>query len=71
MAPIPNGLGGAAGYFSNPDLYYTPPQPPANPVKQKPPYIYTSDTYPNKNVSNRMGQTSISTRLGSIGNYGN
>ena len=42
--------------------------PPTNPVKQKPPYIY-SDTSPNKNASNRIGQTSISTRLGSLGNY--
>ena len=69
MAPISNELPGAAVYFSNPDLYGAPSIPPTNPVKKAPSYIYTSDTYPTKNLSNRAGQTSISTRLGSLGNY--
>lgn len=54
----------------NPAQTNIAPIPPSNPVEQKPPYIYIDNSTKN-NVSNRIGQTSISTRFGSIGNYGN
>ena len=68
MAPISNELPGAAVYFSNPDLYGASPKPPVTIVKPSPSYIYI-DNSPTKFESNRIGQTSISTRLGSLGNY--
>ena len=63
---ISNELPGAAVYFSNPDLYGAPPKPPVTIVKPSPSYIYTSDTDPNKNASNRIGRAGMSTRLGNI-----
>ena len=68
MAPISNNFPDAATYFSNPDLYGAPPKPPVTSIKPSPSYIYI-DNSTKKNVSNRIGQTSISTRLGSLGNY--
>ena len=74
MAPIPAGLGGAADYFSNPDLYGAPPQAPVKPIPKPPVYSYSGSSTPNRPEPYKpppTPQTSISTRMGSIGNYGN
>lgn len=58
VVPISNNFPDAATYFSNPDLYGAPP-------KHSPSYIYI-DNSTKKNVSNRIGISGVSTRMGNI-----